>query len=93
MDNKNNRLINEWNTNIQDLLIDAMISIKKNNPNLTHSQVMDEFQMEVDKFMKYHRNDRTELPKPIKPAKRPSLRHKDVIPMMKIPYGGNKGKR
>jgi len=79
---KAQRLIREGNSNIQDNLIEVMVSLKKDNPNLTHNQVMDLFKSEVKKFLNFHDVDRVELPR---------KGHKlsgDKFPVMKIPYGG-----
>lgn len=79
---KAKRLIKEGQSNVQDKLIEIMMDIKRDNFELTHSEVMDIFQSEIDKFIKHHKTDRAELP---------SQRIlKDRMPIMKIPYGGKK---
>ena len=47
---KTKRLIREGQTTVHENLTDAMISIKKNNPNLSHGEVMSIFKDEFDKF-------------------------------------------
>jgi hypothetical protein len=91
MDNleKTKRLIREGHTNVHENLIDAMISIKKSNPNLSHNEVMGILKDEFDKFLKRH-SDREELPSVEKNLK--SRTFKDTIPMRSIPYGGKKKK-
>jgi len=92
---KAKQLIKEGTTNTQDKLIDIMMDIKKNNSSLTHNEIIDLLKYEVDKFIKYHKEDRIELPKknissdniPTK-----SFNFKDVMPIMKIPYGTKKNK-
>lgn len=79
------RLIKEGFTSIQDKLAEAMLDIKKNNSELDHSEIMDLFQKEVDKFIKFHRDDRTELPS----IQRDRIL-RDKMPIMKIPYGDKK---
>lgn len=85
--NKIKQLIREGHTGIQDILVDAMMSLKRNNIDLTHEEVMDLFQNEVDKFLQYHRKDRTNLPSPNRQRV-----IKDKMPYMKIPYGNKKKK-
>jgi hypothetical protein len=86
---KAKKLIKEGFTSIQDKLIEAMMDIKRTNPDLTHKEVMDIFSSEVEKFVKFHSEDRTELP--ITQQKNPSIRVlRDKMPIMKIPYGGKK---
>ena len=80
--NRVKQLIREGYTGIQDILVDAMMSIKRDNSELTHEEVMDLFQNEVDKFLQYHKKDRTNLPN-VKVLK-------DKMPYMKIPYGNRK---
>ena len=76
------RLIKEGHVGIQDLLIDAMMSLKKNNPELKHNEIIDLFQKEVDKFLQFHKKDRLELPSQDRVRVL-----KDKMPYMKIPYG------
>lgn len=79
---KAQRLIKEGSSNIQDSLIEIMVSLKESNPDLTHNQIIDLFKSEVQKFLGFHDIDRVELPRKT---------HKltgDKFPVMKIPYGG-----
>lgn len=82
------RLIKEGYMGTQDKFIEVMMEIKKSDPNLTHGEVMDLFQAEVDKFIKFHKNDRAELPK----TTNSNRVLKDRMPMMKIPYGDKRKK-
>lgn len=84
------RLIKEGRTNTQDKFIDVMMDIKNSNPKLTHSEIMDLFQDEVDRFIKYHSKDRMDLPST--PMKHVGRVFRDKMPMMKIPYGDKKNK-
>jgi len=93
---KAERLIKEGYSNVQDKLIEVMMDIKRSNPGISHPEVMDIFQKEVNKFLNYHKNDRMELP-PFSPKKdatvgNPGKVFRDKMPMMKIPYG-NKNKK
>jgi len=92
---KAKQLIKEGTTNTQDKLIDIMMDIKKNNPSLIHTEVMDLLKYEVDKFIKYHKEDRIDLPKKdisSSDTSTKSFNFKDKIPMLKIPYGNKKNK-
>jgi hypothetical protein len=81
---KAQRLIKEGASTIQDTLVELMVDIKKNHPDLVHREVMDLFKAEVEKFLQFHDIDRIELP-------RKSHRLTgDKFPVMKVPYGGKK---
>ena len=88
---KAKKLIKEGYTTIQDKLIEAMMDIKKNNPDLTHKEIMELFNSEVEKFIKFHSEDRTELP--ITQQRNQSRVLRDKMPIMKIPYGDKKYKQ
>ena len=81
---KTKKLIKEGFTTIQDKLIEAMMDIKRTNPDLTHKEVMEIFNGEVEKFVKFHSDDRTELPIT---QRNPTRVLRDKMPIMKIPYG------
>lgn len=85
------RLIREGYTNVHENLTDAMISIKKSNPNLSHSEVMSLLKFEFDKFIKRHsdREDNVKLPSE-EDTKNKIFR--DTIPLRSIPYGGKRKK-
>jgi hypothetical protein len=89
---KAQRLIREGYMGTQDKFIEVMMEIKKKNPDLSHGEIMDLFQSEVDKFIKFHRTDRSELPKSPKTNSNNIRVLKDRIPMMKIPYGDKRKK-
>lgn len=78
---KTQRLIKEGHSNVQDKLIEIMLELKRANQNLTHAEIMELFQAEVDKFISFHKMDRVELPAT------PSRVFRDKIPIMNIPYG------
>jgi len=82
------RLIKEGHTTVHENLTDAMISIKKTNPNLSHSDVMKILKDEFDKFIKHH-SDRIDLPKP--PSEKPRI-FRDKMPLIPTPYGGKRKK-
>jgi len=79
---KTKKLIKEGYTNIQDNFTSAMINVKKNNPDLSHVEIMDLLQTEFDRFMKFHK-EKLELPN-IK------SRFKDKIPVRAIAYGNKR---
>jgi hypothetical protein len=86
---KTKRLIREGQTTVHENLTDAMISIKKNNPNLSHGEVMSIFKDEFDKFINRH-SDRMDLPK--KPSEESNKTFRDKIPLRSIPYGDKRKK-
>lgn len=81
------------NSKVQDKLIDAMLDIKTNNPSMSHSEVIETLQSEFNRFIKYHKNDRVDLPKPLEPKEVGIKQLSDRIPMRNIPYGGNNKKK
>lgn len=83
------RLIREGYTNVHENLTDAMISIKKSNPKLSHNEVMDILKFEFDKFIKRH-SDREDVPKTNSDEPIKSKPFRDTIPLRSIPYGGKK---
>lgn len=89
MDNleKTRRLIREGQTTVHENLTDAMISIKKSNPKLSHSEVMAILQDEFNKFIKRHsdRDDSSE-------ENPRNKTFRDTIPLRSIPYGGKRKK-
>lgn len=93
MDNleKTKRLIREGQTSVQDNLMDAMLSVKKNNPDLSHGDIMSVLKNEFDKFIKYH-SGKMDLPKkPSEEVGNPRVL-RDKIPLRSIPYGGKRKK-
>jgi len=81
--NKAKQLIREGNMGTQDKFIEVMMEIKRKNPDLTHDEVMGLVQSEFDRFLKFHKNDRSTFPSVNKNVKV----IKDRMPIMKIPYG------
>ena len=88
---KAKRLIKEGYTTVQDNLMDAMLSVKKTNPNLSHNEVMSILQGEFDRFIKRH-SDRMDLPK--KPSEELGSGKilRDKMPLRSIPYGSKRKK-
>jgi hypothetical protein len=93
MDNleKTKRLIREGQTTVHDNLTDAMISVKKSNPKLSHSEVITILQDEFNKFIKRH-SDREESPIPSSDENPRVKTFRDTIPLRSIPYGGKRKK-
>jgi len=85
------RLIKEGHTTVHENLTDAMISIKKTNPNLSHSDVMKILKDEFDKFIKRH-SDRMDLPKKPSDDVEKTKTFRDTIPLRSIPYGNKRKK-
>jgi len=75
------------NSKVQDKLIDAMLDIKEKNPNMSHSEIIETLQYEFDRFIKFHKVDRVNLPKPLEPKETSTKQLNDRIPMRNIPYG------
>lgn len=84
--NKTKQLIREGKMGTQDKFIEIMMEIKRKNPGLTHEEVVDLVQSEFDRFLQFHKKDRTELPSTNKDVRV----FRDKMPMMRIPYGKNK---
>jgi hemerythrin len=88
---KTKRLIKEGHTTVHENLMDAMVSIKKSNPKLSHVEVMSILQDEFSKFIKRH-SDREDISKfsleePIR-----NKPFRDTIPLRSIPYGDKRKK-
>ena len=88
---KTKRLIREGQTTVHENLTDAMISIKKSNPSLSHSEVMSILKDEFDKFIKRH-SDREDLPKKPSDSDTNPRVLRDKIPFRSIPYGDKRKK-
>jgi hypothetical protein len=87
--NKTKRLLREGFGDVQTSFTDAMIDIKKNNPNLTHTEVMELLKTEFDRFFKLH-TDRMDFPKI--PGNLKDTKFRDYMPTRTIPYGQKKKK-
>jgi len=93
MDNleKTRRLIREGQTTVHENLTDAMISIKKSNPKLSHREVMTILQDEFNKFIKRH-SDRDDSLTTSSEDNPRNKTFRDTIPLRSIPYGGKRKK-
>lgn len=93
MDNleKTKRLIREGQTTVHENLTDAMISIKKSNPKLSHREVMAILQDEFNKFIKRHSDREDSLTPPSEENPR-NKTFRDTIPLRSIPYGTKRKK-
>lgn len=93
MDNlgKTKRLIREGHTTVHENLTDAMISIKKSDPKLSHSEVMTILQDEFNKFIKRH-SDRVDSTSTSSEENPRVKTFRDTIPLRSIPYGGKRKK-
>lgn len=86
--NKAKKLIREGNLGTQDKFTEIMMEVKRKNPKLSHDEIMELVQFEFNRFLQFHKDDRSQFPSVGKNVRV----IKDRIPMLKVPYGDKKKK-